>query len=79
MPTALTSGDRVRHNYASGHGDGTVVGVREPSDERLAVDVMWDSGQGPFPYTCNAETMEIVRLGHRSKGIRGEHAMRGVD
>jgi hypothetical protein len=56
----LFPGSRVRHNYADGHGIGSVIEVAEKFEERFAYKVLWDSGVGPEPYTYNDETQEIV-------------------
>ncbi len=67
MKHVMSEGDRVRHNYPNGHGNGTVVGVRDRPDGRLNIDVLWDSGAGPMPYSCNDETQEIVALRGRER------------
>lgn len=63
----IRKGDRVRHNYESGHGIGSVVAVRENYQERFAYSVLWDSGVGPEPYTYNDETQEIAPVGLRDR------------
>lgn len=58
--TPLKIGDKVRHNYTDGHGEGVVVDVRGDGSDRLAYMVMFDSCAGTFPYTYNREFQEIV-------------------
>lgn len=57
----IVEGCRVRHNYTDGHGEGTVVSMKEGAfSSLLGFEVTWDSGAGTFPYTHTAENQEIV-------------------
>lgn len=56
----LSLNERVRHNYADGHGEGTVVKIEQNPTQRLAYQVEWDNGTGTFPYTFNDVLQEIL-------------------
>lgn len=56
----LEVGQRVRHNYKSGHGLGKVIERRGDGSERLAYVVLWDKTGNAMPYTHNSENQEIV-------------------
>lgn len=56
----LKAGDRVRHNYTDGHGEGIVTFVKDNPDSDFNVTVVWDSGKGTFPYTYNQRVQEVV-------------------
>lgn len=56
----LEVGQRVRHNYKSGHGFGKVLERRGDGCERLAYIVLWDKTGNAMPYTHNTDNQEIV-------------------
>ena len=56
----LAVGQRVRHNYKSGHGFGKVLERLGDGSERLAYVVLWEKTGNAMPYTCNSENREIV-------------------
>jgi hypothetical protein len=63
----IVAGCRVRHNYKDGHGQGTVMSMKDDAFNRpLGFEVAWDSGVGTFSYSHTGENQEIVLAEVRS-------------
>lgn len=58
----LEIGQRVRHNYENGHGQGRIVGRLRDGSEPLSYSVQWDTGYEVMSYTHNDDNQEIVAV-----------------